>query len=181
MDTISGLVFDTAKEDLEFRAGIPRQLLLVRSKGLGGQGDSGSQASGSCGLPPGDPRILLPTRVKSPPGLTAGLHGLQRTVALHVMWDPKSQGCCADSPLSICRRGGSTKSRGQESHRFGTQAHVGATRWRCWLLMPRVLLWRPGPGREVLVDFGPGLTSVFPAGGRHGCCDEIKCLSEDPC
>ncbi|XP_045857834.1 ribosomal oxygenase 2 isoform X2 [Meles meles] len=29
LDTISGLVFDTAKEDLEFRAGIPRQLLLV--------------------------------------------------------------------------------------------------------------------------------------------------------
>ncbi|VCX21264.1 unnamed protein product, partial [Gulo gulo] len=28
LDTISGLVFDTAKEDLEFRAGIPRQLLL---------------------------------------------------------------------------------------------------------------------------------------------------------
>jgi len=28
LDTISGLVFDTAKEDLEFRTGIPRQLLL---------------------------------------------------------------------------------------------------------------------------------------------------------
>ncbi|XP_024413974.2 ribosomal oxygenase 2 isoform X3 [Desmodus rotundus] len=28
LDAISGLVFDTAKEDLEFRAGIPRQLLL---------------------------------------------------------------------------------------------------------------------------------------------------------
>uniref|UniRef100_M3XU29 Bifunctional lysine-specific demethylase and histidyl-hydroxylase n=2 Tax=Mustela putorius furo TaxID=9669 RepID=M3XU29_MUSPF len=28
LDTLSGLVFDTAKEDLEFRAGIPRQLLL---------------------------------------------------------------------------------------------------------------------------------------------------------
>ncbi|XP_047732255.1 ribosomal oxygenase 2 isoform X8 [Prionailurus viverrinus] len=28
LDTMSGLVFDTAKEDLEFRAGIPRQLLL---------------------------------------------------------------------------------------------------------------------------------------------------------
>ncbi|XP_024896558.1 ribosomal oxygenase 2 isoform X1 [Pteropus alecto] len=28
LDTISGLVFDTAKEDLAFRAGIPRQLLL---------------------------------------------------------------------------------------------------------------------------------------------------------
>lgn len=28
LDTISGLVFDTAKEDMEFRAGIPRQLLL---------------------------------------------------------------------------------------------------------------------------------------------------------
>ncbi|XP_062950468.1 ribosomal oxygenase 2 isoform X2 [Cynocephalus volans] len=28
LDTISGLVFDTAKEDVEFRAGIPRQLLL---------------------------------------------------------------------------------------------------------------------------------------------------------
>lgn len=33
LDTISGLVFDTAKEDVELRAGIPRQLLLVRSKG----------------------------------------------------------------------------------------------------------------------------------------------------
>lgn len=32
LDTISGLVFDTAKEDWAFRAGIPRQLLLVRSK-----------------------------------------------------------------------------------------------------------------------------------------------------
>lgn len=28
LDTISGLVFDTAKEDVELRAGIPRQLLL---------------------------------------------------------------------------------------------------------------------------------------------------------
>uniref|UniRef100_A0A9L0RQI5 Bifunctional lysine-specific demethylase and histidyl-hydroxylase n=2 Tax=Equus caballus TaxID=9796 RepID=A0A9L0RQI5_HORSE len=28
LDTISGLVFDTAKEDLELRAGLPRQLLL---------------------------------------------------------------------------------------------------------------------------------------------------------
>ncbi|XP_036098721.1 ribosomal oxygenase 2 isoform X3 [Molossus molossus] len=28
LDTISGLVFDAAKEDVEFRAGIPRQLLL---------------------------------------------------------------------------------------------------------------------------------------------------------
>ncbi|XP_032983607.1 ribosomal oxygenase 2 isoform X1 [Rhinolophus ferrumequinum] len=28
LDTISGLVLDTAKEDMEFRAGIPRQLLL---------------------------------------------------------------------------------------------------------------------------------------------------------
>ena len=33
MDTVSGLVFDTAKADVELRAGIPRQLLLVRSKG----------------------------------------------------------------------------------------------------------------------------------------------------
>nr|XP_037858342.1 ribosomal oxygenase 2 isoform X2 [Chlorocebus sabaeus] len=31
LDTISGLVFDTAKEDVELRAGIPRQLLLVES------------------------------------------------------------------------------------------------------------------------------------------------------
>ena len=33
LDTISGLVFDTAKEDLELRAGLPRQLLLVRRGG----------------------------------------------------------------------------------------------------------------------------------------------------
>ncbi|XP_075857234.1 ribosomal oxygenase 2 isoform X2 [Microcebus murinus] len=31
LDTISGLVFDTAKEDVELRAGIPRQLLLVET------------------------------------------------------------------------------------------------------------------------------------------------------
>ncbi|XP_078214675.1 ribosomal oxygenase 2 isoform X8 [Callithrix jacchus] len=31
LDTISGLVFDTAEEDVELRAGIPRQLLLVES------------------------------------------------------------------------------------------------------------------------------------------------------
>nr|XP_023490355.1 ribosomal oxygenase 2-like isoform X2 [Equus caballus] len=31
LDTISGLVFDTAKEDLELRAGLPRQLLLVET------------------------------------------------------------------------------------------------------------------------------------------------------
>ena len=37
LDAISGLVFDTAKEDLEFRAGIPRQLLLVRSRGRCGR------------------------------------------------------------------------------------------------------------------------------------------------
>ncbi|XP_036098720.1 ribosomal oxygenase 2 isoform X2 [Molossus molossus] len=33
LDTISGLVFDAAKEDVEFRAGIPRQLLLVETTG----------------------------------------------------------------------------------------------------------------------------------------------------
>ncbi|XP_016055168.1 PREDICTED: bifunctional lysine-specific demethylase and histidyl-hydroxylase MINA isoform X2 [Miniopterus natalensis] len=31
LDTISGLVFDAAKEDVAFRAGIPRQLLLVET------------------------------------------------------------------------------------------------------------------------------------------------------
>ncbi|XP_006868658.1 PREDICTED: bifunctional lysine-specific demethylase and histidyl-hydroxylase MINA isoform X2 [Chrysochloris asiatica] len=31
LDTISGLVFDTAKEDMELRAGLPRQLLLVET------------------------------------------------------------------------------------------------------------------------------------------------------
>ncbi|XP_006903185.1 PREDICTED: bifunctional lysine-specific demethylase and histidyl-hydroxylase MINA-like isoform X2 [Elephantulus edwardii] len=34
LDTIPGLVFDTAKEDIELRAGLPRQLLLVESKTL---------------------------------------------------------------------------------------------------------------------------------------------------
>lgn len=35
LDTISGLVFDAAKEDVAFRAGIPRQLLLVRRRQVG--------------------------------------------------------------------------------------------------------------------------------------------------
>lgn len=35
LDTISGLVFDAAEEDVAFRAGIPRQLLLVRRKQAG--------------------------------------------------------------------------------------------------------------------------------------------------
>lgn len=35
LDTISGLVFDAAKEDVAFRAGIPRQLLLVRGRQVG--------------------------------------------------------------------------------------------------------------------------------------------------
>ena len=43
LDTISGLVFDTAKADMALRAGIPRQLLLVRSEGRwGGRGSHGS-------------------------------------------------------------------------------------------------------------------------------------------
>lgn len=45
LDTISGLVFDTAKTDVALRAGIPRQLLLVRSKGRwGGRGSCGSRS-----------------------------------------------------------------------------------------------------------------------------------------
>lgn len=44
LDTISGLVFDTAKADVALRAGIPRQLLLVRSEGRwGGRGSCGSR------------------------------------------------------------------------------------------------------------------------------------------
>lgn len=62
LDTMSGLVFDTTKEDVELRAGIPRQLLLVSSEG--GWGHMAAQAAGSCGLPPRDPGILPPTRVK---------------------------------------------------------------------------------------------------------------------
>lgn len=38
LDTISGLVFDAAKEDVAFRAGIPRRLLLVRVRPVGKEG-----------------------------------------------------------------------------------------------------------------------------------------------
>ncbi|XP_010642855.1 ribosomal oxygenase 2 isoform X2 [Fukomys damarensis] len=34
LDTISGLVFDTAKEDVEFRSGIPLQLLMVETSAV---------------------------------------------------------------------------------------------------------------------------------------------------
>lgn len=33
LDTISGLVFETAKENVELRTGISRQLLMVSNKG----------------------------------------------------------------------------------------------------------------------------------------------------
>lgn len=103
LDTMSGLVFDTAKEDVELRAGIPRQLLLVRSEG--GRGSSGS---------PGQWKMwsaFLPQESSwSLPGRTAKLGGLQRRVVPSVTWDPKSRGWCADSLLSICHSGSSRHS-----------------------------------------------------------------------
>lgn len=58
LDTISGLVFDTAKADVEFRAGIPRQLLLVRSKGRWERRGSHSPGQLKLWPPPWDPRLL---------------------------------------------------------------------------------------------------------------------------
>lgn len=58
LDTISGLVFDMAKADVEFRAGIPRQLLLVRSKGRWERRGSHSPGQLKLWPPPWDPRLL---------------------------------------------------------------------------------------------------------------------------
>ena len=105
LDTMSGLVFDTAKEDLEFRAGIPRQLLLVRSEG--GWGEWQPRPAEAVVPLGGTPGSFLPQESSLSPGLTAELGGLQRRVVPHVTWDPKSLGCCADSLLSICHGGSS--------------------------------------------------------------------------
>ncbi|VFV46205.1 myc-induced nuclear antigen-like [Lynx pardinus] len=107
LDTMSGLVFDTAKEDLEFRAGIPRQLLLVRSEG--GWGEWQPRPAEAVVPLGGTPGSFLPQESSLSPGLTAELGGLQRRVVPHVTWDPKSLGCCADSPLSICHGGSSRR------------------------------------------------------------------------
>lgn len=97
LDTISGLVFDTAKEDLAFRAGIPRQLLLVRSKD--GWEKSRTRNLGQLEAVVyilGTPCFFSSSLLCSPAELMAcRMNGVQ-----HVMCDPENWGCGANGCLS---------------------------------------------------------------------------------
>ena len=83
LDTISGLVFDTAKADVALRAGIPRQLLLVRSEGRWG-------GRGSCGSPL---RTLEPFS-HEPSLFPPGLGGLQTTECCTLLATQRNSGVC---------------------------------------------------------------------------------------
>lgn len=91
LDTISGLVFDAAEEDVEFRAGIPRQLLLVRREQVGRERGSQPAADAEAHTPgpfSHEPSPLL--------GWPAGLGGLgtHGSAARCVSGSPRS---CAHS------------------------------------------------------------------------------------
>lgn len=188
LDTLSGLVFDTAKEDLEFRAGIPRQLLLVRSKDLGRWVGSGS---------PGQ-QTLWPASsgLQDPSSHWSQAHLLRRCMvcrdrrAVHVMWELKGWDCCVDCAGALEGRVGTlaegvaeSESRDWESPSFSPQERdlcrspTGCAGWCCSKGcsgdqdMRGKPCWRSGQDSLLL-----------PAGGRHGCCEEkVKWLSEDSC
>ncbi|KAK2497668.1 hypothetical protein MC885_015195 [Smutsia gigantea] len=59
LDTISGLVFDTAKENVALRVGAPRRLLVVRSTAQVGGVVSAARAARLRPTSPGHQRLLL--------------------------------------------------------------------------------------------------------------------------
>lgn len=97
MDALSGLVFDAAEEDVGFRAGIPRRLLLVRRK-QGGPERAHSQAADAVAHIPGTPGPC--SQEPSSPSCAdpAELGGLGRTGVLLVVCDREPTVLC-EQPL----------------------------------------------------------------------------------
>lgn len=62
LDSISGLVFDIAKEDVALRTGMPLKMLMVRTEaGRNGGGKPGTRPGEA--LPPRDPRNFFPDQM----------------------------------------------------------------------------------------------------------------------
>lgn len=98
LDTISGLVFDAAKEDVAFRAGIPRQLLLVRGKGRWGRSGTRSRASPTMADIRATPGSFFSRQPLSLLRADPAELGVCRTNAVpHVLCDPENPRSCGGS------------------------------------------------------------------------------------
>lgn len=148
LDTFSGLVFDAAKEDVALRAGIPRQLLLVRVilVRVRGGGPWGQRQQRLPGRPQGGPSC----ESRGPARAECGAGGC----------GPRA----GAAPPSRCRPLPDVPVAGPVGTPAEWRSHVageGAPLETWWSLRP---YWAR-PGQEAL-------RSMFPAGGRHGCGEE---------